>query len=914
MRGRTDVAGGRRGRRCGSAGRCPGRRHGQRRPRRHAPCGSSSPGSPPSSGCGPGCGCVALTVARPDRRWRAVTVGPGTPRRGRGRHRRPVDAARARGVLADLVALHREGLREPLPLPDGRRAGLRRARAPAAARRTTRWPRRCAGWCEGRFPASATTRSTPACSAPRGRRREVARRRPAPAASRRGSATSRCGCGARCSTRRCCDDRGDAARRPVAFDVCGDAAHRHHRARGQRRHRQDLHDRRARRPLRRRGPRAASPELLLVTFGRDATPGAARTGPRAAGERRARAAPTRAAARAGDRLGAGAARRRRRTPRSPCAAGGWPLRSPSSTRRRSRPRTSSAGRCSTALGIAGDADPTRCFVEYRGRPGGRGRRRLLRPQVRRDGRRHPRVRPRRGAAAGPRGAVGDPQARLEPGRRRRGAAAGPRTRSRRRCAARSSGASAARGLLTYDDLLTRLHDALADPVPRRGGAAAARYRVVLVDEFQDTDPRAVGASCDARSPGTRTLVLIGDPKQAIYAFRGADVVSLPRGRRQRRRRTPRSPATGAATPALLRALDTVFGGAALGDPRIVVREVESAHPVPRLAGAPVDAAAAAAGARPRRAAPCSGRGLVLVAGARATAGRPRRRGGRRRAARLRRDGRRRGRCGPATSRCSCARTTRRAVHPGRAARPSACPRCCRAPPACSARPRPREWLTLLHALEQPQRRSGSAAAALTCFVGWSVARAGDGADDGDALLDDLGATAARAGPRCCTAAGSPRCSRPSPPAPACPGGCSADADGERRLTDLRHVGQALHAAADGRAARASRRWSSGCATASPRPRADVGPSAAAGSTPTPPRCRSSPCTAARAWSSRSSTCRSRWDRYVPREPDVPLLHDDDGTRACSTSAGGRAALGRRTCARARRPRTRARTCGCSTSR
>ena len=81
-------------------------------------------------------------------------------------------------------------------------------------------------------------------------------------------------------------------------------------------------------------------------------------------------------------------------------------------------------------------------------------------------------------------------------------------------------------LFTYDDMLTRLRDALADP--ERGPAAAARlrerYRVVMVDEFQDTDP--VQWEILRRAfVGTSTLILIGDPKQAIYAFRGADVYS-----------------------------------------------------------------------------------------------------------------------------------------------------------------------------------------------------------------------------------------------------------------------------------------------------------------------------------------------------------------------------------------------------
>jgi exodeoxyribonuclease V beta subunit len=78
-------------------------------------------------------------------------------------------------------------------------------------------------------------------------------------------------------------------------------------------------------------------------------------------------------------------------------------------------------------------------------------------------------------------------------------------------------------VMTYDDLLTRLDDTLSGP----GGPAAAvrlraRYRVVLVDEFQDTDPVQWSIVRRAFGEAPATLVLIGDPKQAIYAFRGAD--------------------------------------------------------------------------------------------------------------------------------------------------------------------------------------------------------------------------------------------------------------------------------------------------------------------------------------------------------------------------------------------------------
>jgi exodeoxyribonuclease V beta subunit len=81
-----------------------------------------------------------------------------------------------------------------------------------------------------------------------------------------------------------------------------------------------------------------------------------------------------------------------------------------------------------------------------------------------------------------------------------------------------------RTVLTYDDLLRRLADALDRPATRDAvrESIRQRYRVALIDEFQDTDPvqwRIFNALFDTREP----FILIGDPKQAIYAFRGADV-------------------------------------------------------------------------------------------------------------------------------------------------------------------------------------------------------------------------------------------------------------------------------------------------------------------------------------------------------------------------------------------------------
>ncbi|WPL15741.1 Exodeoxyribonuclease V beta chain [Thiorhodovibrio winogradskyi] len=86
----------------------------------------------------------------------------------------------------------------------------------------------------------------------------------------------------------------------------------------------------------------------------------------------------------------------------------------------------------------------------------------------------------------------------------------------------------------FDDLLSRLDRALASP----GGVAFAerirtRLPVALVDEFQDTDPaqaRIFQAIHGGRQDAC--LLLCGDPKQAIYGFRGADIFAYMRAKRQ----------------------------------------------------------------------------------------------------------------------------------------------------------------------------------------------------------------------------------------------------------------------------------------------------------------------------------------------------------------------------------------------
>jgi exodeoxyribonuclease V, beta subunit len=89
-----------------------------------------------------------------------------------------------------------------------------------------------------------------------------------------------------------------------------------------------------------------------------------------------------------------------------------------------------------------------------------------------------------------------------------------------------------RGELGFDDMLSRLDEALRS---ESGDALAAaicqRFPVAMIDEFQDTDPQQyrIFRRIWRQRPDT-ALLLIGDPKQAIYAFRGADIFTYMRAR------------------------------------------------------------------------------------------------------------------------------------------------------------------------------------------------------------------------------------------------------------------------------------------------------------------------------------------------------------------------------------------------
>jgi len=82
-----------------------------------------------------------------------------------------------------------------------------------------------------------------------------------------------------------------------------------------------------------------------------------------------------------------------------------------------------------------------------------------------------------------------------------------------------------RNIRFFDDLLADLYQALAEDMEAAALAEALRkrYRAALIDEFQDTDPVQYDIFRRIYAGSEAPLFLIGDPKQAIYSFRGADI-------------------------------------------------------------------------------------------------------------------------------------------------------------------------------------------------------------------------------------------------------------------------------------------------------------------------------------------------------------------------------------------------------
>ncbi len=121
---------------------------------------------------------------------------------------------------------------------------------------------------------------------------------------------------------------------------------------------------------------------------------------------------------------------------------------------------------------------------------------------------------------------------------------------------------AERGEQSFDDLLNGLHDALQGAA---GSELAARIRrrhpAALIDEFQDTDPVQYAIFRRIYAQPSDTLFLIGDPKQAIYGFRGADIFAYMQAAREAGRARYTLDINRRADPGLVRAVNTLLSRA-----------------------------------------------------------------------------------------------------------------------------------------------------------------------------------------------------------------------------------------------------------------------------------------------------------------------------------------------------------------
>ncbi len=345
-------------------------------------------------------------------------------------------------------------------------------------------------------------------------------------------------------------------------------------------------------------------------------------------------------------------------------------------------------------------------------------------------------------------------------------------------------------VLGFDDLLTRVRDALADPVtgPVAAGRLRSRYAVVLVDEFQDTDPVQWDVLRLAFN-GHRTLVVIGDPKQAIYAFRGADVRAYLRAVE-----TADTHATletnWRSDRQLVSAMQSLFRGAALGDQQIKVRTVGVGHVSQLLTssydqpaiqirqlrrdrlpttkfGIPVDRA------RPAIAEDVAaqihallGEGCTVTPRPVGSVPRPMR----------------------AADIAVLVRTGRQANLIRDTLRDSGIPAVLTGTESVYTAEAARDWVRLLEGLEQPHRATRIREAALTSLVGWTAAeldqREPSGTDELGSRLREWAEVLAERGVAALFATVSTQQSLTEQ--------LLRRVDGERVLTDLRHIAEALH--------------------------------------------------------------------------------------------------------------------------
>lgn len=113
---------------------------------------------------------------------------------------------------------------------------------------------------------------------------------------------------------------------------------------------------------------------------------------------------------------------------------------------------------------------------------------------------------------------------------------------------------------SFNDLLLLVRDALRDV---QGGKLAgyllSRYKAAMIDEFQDTDPVQLEIFERIYDTDRAPRFLVGDPKQAIYSFRGADLFAYLKGRTRAKHRYSLD-TNHRSAPSLVQAVNALFQG------------------------------------------------------------------------------------------------------------------------------------------------------------------------------------------------------------------------------------------------------------------------------------------------------------------------------------------------------------------
>ncbi len=157
------------------------------------------------------------------------------------------------------------------------------------------------------------------------------------------------------------------------------------------------------------------------------------------------------------------------------------------------------------------------------------------------------------------------------------------------CRARLDREQERRAEMGPNELLTHLDRALAGPNCEALGAQIRRqFPVALVDEFQDTDPVQYRIfDCVYRIRENRRecgVFLIGDPKQAIYAFRGADIYTYLRARRDTQGRHVTLGTNFRSSSEMVESVNRCFEFAEAHPPgAFLFKDADGSNPVPFLA-------------------------------------------------------------------------------------------------------------------------------------------------------------------------------------------------------------------------------------------------------------------------------------------------------------------------------------------